>query len=224
MNDVEESDRSVVPASQPNKAEPSAAEVGEGRGRTKENTSQSHTLSTQGEVGVSQGLRGVRQAARERKRERFTALLHHLNVDLAHGEDEGSGRSFMMLEGTDAKVHCIYHTPQMAEARGRGGLRANRFVRLRKLFENGWPRLEIEELGHSEKILSDRRHQEELAARFLQRGTSPAGCGWGGWLGRYQAALHKAAAERARQIDPLEQTLKPHRERDRSLVHRFSKT
>jgi len=136
---------------------------------------------------------------------------------LAHGEDEGSGRSFMMLEGTDAKVHCIYHTPQMAEARGRGGLRANKFVRLRKLFENGRPLLEIDELGHSEKILSDRRYQEELAAQLLQRGTSPAECSWGGWLGRYQAALHKTAAERARQIDPLEQTLKPHRERDRSL-------
>jgi group II intron reverse transcriptase/maturase len=31
---------------------------------------------------VSQGLRGVRQAAKERKRERFTALLHHLSVSL----------------------------------------------------------------------------------------------------------------------------------------------
>jgi retron-type reverse transcriptase len=31
---------------------------------------------------VSQGLHGVRQAARERKQERFTTLLHHLQVDL----------------------------------------------------------------------------------------------------------------------------------------------
>jgi hypothetical protein len=136
---------------------------------------------------------------------------------LAHGEDEGSGHSFMMLEGTDAKVHCIYHTPQMAEARACGGLRVNRFVRLRKLFENGRPLLQIDELGHSEKILSDRRHQEKLAAQLLQRGTSRAECGWGGWLGRYQAALHEAAAERAREIDPLEETMKPQRVRDRSL-------
>ena len=67
-NDVEESDRSVVPVSQPNKAEPSAAEVGEGRGRTKENTAQSHTLSTQGEAGVSQGLRGARKAESNRRK------------------------------------------------------------------------------------------------------------------------------------------------------------
>jgi RNA-directed DNA polymerase len=31
---------------------------------------------------MSQGLDGVRKAARERKQERFTALLHHLNVGL----------------------------------------------------------------------------------------------------------------------------------------------
>jgi len=30
---------------------------------------------------------------------------------LVHGEDEGAGRNFMMIEGTDAKVLCIYHTP-----------------------------------------------------------------------------------------------------------------
>src|SRR5260370_23153218 len=53
---------------------------------------------------------------------------------LAHGEDEGTGRSFMMLECTDAKVHCIYHTLQMAEARGRGGLQTNRFAALRQRF------------------------------------------------------------------------------------------
>jgi RNA-directed DNA polymerase len=31
---------------------------------------------------MSQGLDGVRKVAKERKQERFTALLHHLNVDL----------------------------------------------------------------------------------------------------------------------------------------------
>ena len=136
---------------------------------------------------------------------------------LAHGEDEGTGRSFMMLEGTDAKVHCIYHTPQMAEARGRGGLRANRFVRMRKLFVNGRPLLEIAELGHSERILSDRRHHEEAAAKLLQGGTAPVVYGWGGWLGRYQAALQKAAAELAQQPELVDQTFKPRQGRDRSV-------
>ncbi len=78
----EESDRAIVPVNQPNKEEQSSAEVGEGRARAKENIAQSHTSPTQSGERVSQGLRGVRQAARERRQERFTALLHHLSVDL----------------------------------------------------------------------------------------------------------------------------------------------
>jgi hypothetical protein len=128
---------------------------------------------------------------------------------LAHGEEEGTGRSFMMLEGTDAKVHCIYHTPEMAEARGRGGLRVNRFVRLRKRFENGRPLLETEELGHSERILGDHRLLQETVERLMRSGTVPVEDGWGGWLGRYQSAVSKTAIE-------LEDMRKPHRERDRS--------
>ena len=87
MNGAEESDCAIVPMNQPNKGEPSkgglSAEVGEGRVRTKENISQTHTNPTQrGKKGVSQGLAGVRRAARERKGERFTALLHHLTPEL----------------------------------------------------------------------------------------------------------------------------------------------
>jgi RNA-directed DNA polymerase len=37
---------------------------------------------TQSGVRVSQGLGGVRQKARAGKQERFTALLHHLTIDL----------------------------------------------------------------------------------------------------------------------------------------------
>ena len=46
--------------------------------RTKENTSQSHTSPAQDGRGVSQGLAGVRKAAKERKQEPFTPLRHPL--------------------------------------------------------------------------------------------------------------------------------------------------
>jgi hypothetical protein len=45
-----------------------------------------------------------------------------------------------MLEGTDARVHYVYQTPEMETARNRGGLQTNAFVRLRKLFSGGRPR------------------------------------------------------------------------------------
>jgi RNA-directed DNA polymerase len=85
MHAREESDRGVVPMNQPNKGVQAPAEVGEGRPRPKENTGQSHTPPAQNGQRVSQGLIGVRRAARERKQERFTTLLHHLNVDLLRG-------------------------------------------------------------------------------------------------------------------------------------------
>ncbi len=48
----------------------------------KENAGQPNTYPTQSGKGVSQGLAGVRKAARENKEMEFTALLHHLTVDL----------------------------------------------------------------------------------------------------------------------------------------------
>lgn len=76
MHAPEESDRIVVPVNQPNKEDSSSAEGGEGRVRTKENIAQSNTSPTQSGERVSQGLRGVREVAKARKEERFTALLH----------------------------------------------------------------------------------------------------------------------------------------------------
>lgn len=79
---MEESDCRVVLVKQPNKEGTPSAEVVEGRRQLKENDAQSNTPPTQGGVGVSQGLGGVRRAARERKQERFTALLHHVTINL----------------------------------------------------------------------------------------------------------------------------------------------
>src|SRR5215469_8166071 len=78
----EESDSGIVPMNHSNKIEQSMAESEEGRPLIKETTHQPHTLPTQSGAGVSQGLLGVRKAARGHKELRFTALLHHVTVDL----------------------------------------------------------------------------------------------------------------------------------------------
>src|SRR2546428_6968434 len=82
MHVPEKSDCAVVPVNQPNNEGQPSTEAGEGRAQTKENIVQSHMSPTQSGKGMSQGLHGVRQAAKERKQERFTALLHHLSVGL----------------------------------------------------------------------------------------------------------------------------------------------
>jgi len=79
---AEESDGGVVPMNPPNERAQATKEAGEGSPRTKENIAESSTPPAQNGRGVSQGLSGVRRVARERKQERFTSLLHHLNVDL----------------------------------------------------------------------------------------------------------------------------------------------
>src|SRR5271155_1834633 len=82
MHVLEKSDCAVLPVNQPNKGGKPSAEVGEERAQTKENIVQSHMHPTQSGKRMSQGLDGVRKVARERKQERFTALLHHLSVEL----------------------------------------------------------------------------------------------------------------------------------------------
>src|SRR5246500_2441411 len=81
MHGPEESDSVVVAGKPTNKAERSAAEPVEPRAGTKGNADQQRTRRAQDRASMSQALERVRQAARQRKKERFTSLLHH--VDLA---------------------------------------------------------------------------------------------------------------------------------------------
>src|SRR5665213_3156406 len=82
MHALEKSDCAVIPVNQPNKGRQLPAEAGEGRAQMKENIDQSRMLLTQSGESMSQRLNDVRKAAKNRKQEQFTALLHHLNVDL----------------------------------------------------------------------------------------------------------------------------------------------
>jgi len=82
MHVLEKSDCAVGPVNQPNKGGKPSTEVGEGRAQTRENIVPSHMHPTRSGERMSQGLDGVRKAAKERRQERFTALLHHLNIGL----------------------------------------------------------------------------------------------------------------------------------------------
>jgi len=82
VNAQEKSDCAVVPLNRPNKEGQPSAEAGEGRAQTEENIVRSHMPPTQSGTRMSQGLSGVRRAALVRKQERFTALIHHLSLNL----------------------------------------------------------------------------------------------------------------------------------------------
>ena len=72
------SDSPIVPTKPPNEAEPEAKEVVEGRGLAKGNLLERNMHRTQSRQGMSSALERIRQAARRDKRQRFTALLHHV--------------------------------------------------------------------------------------------------------------------------------------------------
>jgi len=82
MHGQEKSDSPVVARKLANKSGKPEAEPVERRGGAKGNTGWLHTRRTQSRINVSQKLDRVRQAARQRKTERFTALFHLLDIDL----------------------------------------------------------------------------------------------------------------------------------------------
>src|SRR6202171_5960207 len=76
------SDAAIVAGKPTNKAERSAAEPVEPRAVAKGNANQQSTRRAQSRASVSQALERIRQAARDRKKEKFTALFHHLSIDM----------------------------------------------------------------------------------------------------------------------------------------------
>ena len=92
MHGCEKSDSVVVAVKPANKtdedaaerpaAEATVAELAEPRAETKGNAGQQSTCRAQSRVSVSQALERIRKVARERKKEKLTALFHHISTDL----------------------------------------------------------------------------------------------------------------------------------------------
>src|SRR5260370_40107562 len=96
MNGREKSHPAIVAAKPTNKADRDAGEPAEPRAGTEGNAEQGGTLRTPGRAGGSHGLDRVRQAAKERKKERFTAPAPHHRRFARRGvlrfEEEGFSR------------------------------------------------------------------------------------------------------------------------------------
>ena len=82
MHDHEKSGPVIVAENRANAGGQSSVEGGEPRAGAKGNTPQTDTRRTPRRASVSHGLERVRRAAKLNKEERFTALLHHIDVDL----------------------------------------------------------------------------------------------------------------------------------------------
>src|SRR5262249_49700438 len=79
---VKSANKVEQPAAEQSAAEPTATEPVERRAETKGNADQQSTYRAQSRVSVSQALERIRRVAKERKKEKFTSLLHHISIDL----------------------------------------------------------------------------------------------------------------------------------------------
>ncbi|WP_165411137.1 group II intron reverse transcriptase/maturase [Rhizobium leguminosarum] len=82
MNGHEKSDSAIVAVNPTNNIGQPVAELGEPRAGTKGNANEQSTRRAQDRESVSQALERVRNAARQRKKERFTSLYHHITPEL----------------------------------------------------------------------------------------------------------------------------------------------
>src|SRR5947208_5368087 len=82
MNGHGKSDSAIVAGKPTNKAGQPAAESVEPSAEAEGNASQQSTRRAQDRESVSQALERIRQVARQRKKERFTSLFHHISVEL----------------------------------------------------------------------------------------------------------------------------------------------
>jgi RNA-directed DNA polymerase len=129
MHDTEKSDFGIVAVKPTNKAGQSVAELVEPRPGTKGNAEQQRMHRTQSRARMSQSLDRVRKAARLRKKDRLTALFHHINVDAlrtafyalrrkaAPGVDGMTWQDYEAdleprLEGLHQRVHRGAYRPQ----------------------------------------------------------------------------------------------------------------
>jgi len=123
------SDRPMVPGKPPNKAPERAAKAVEGRGLAKGNSPERNALRTQSRDRVPSALERVRQAARRDRKQRFTALLHHVyDIDRLRSAYYGLQRN--ATAGVDGETWRAYgeqlesNLPDLADRLRRGAYRA----------------------------------------------------------------------------------------------------
>src|SRR4051794_9118856 len=141
------SDSAIVAVKLVNKAGRLAAESVERRVGTKGKAAQRNTRRALDRESVSQGLDRIRKVAKERKKEKFTALFHHLSLDLleqaffelkdnaAPGVDGVTWSDYEAdlernLEDLYSRLHrgAYRAMPSRREGPGTGGAASNRLI------------------------------------------------------------------------------------------------
>ena len=114
---------------------------------------------------------------------------------LGHGEEESTGRTYMLIEGTDRLIHFVYHTPEFERARQKGKWQSDSFLRVIIHSAGNKAVTSVEDLGDATRLLENKQYFRKKARALIRHGILPVEAGIGGWLGRYEAELARALRE-----------------------------
>jgi hypothetical protein len=91
----------------------------------------------------------------------------------------------------------VNHTPEIQEARSKGKMRPDSFVRIEKTFVEGVPRVDVQDFGKAAGLLKNKPYFDQRASRSRpSKSTNGTSQEWNGWLGKYQRAMRDACVER----------------------------
>ena len=116
---------------------------------------------------------------------------------LGHGEEDAKGKHFMLIEGTDGKLHYLTHCRETEQLREQHELRANEFI----IFTRRNGALHIKQQGHAEAILSSSAFLKTQPVPPASQELRP------GWLGKYDAAIVLYRYDKEKEMPSEEETL-----------------
>ena len=161
----EKSDSAIVAGKPTNKAEQSAAEPVEPRAEAEGNAGQQSTRRAQDRESLSQALDRIRQAARQRRKEKFTALFHHLTIErLADAFDELKGDASAGMDGLTWTEYKAALGPNLKELHARLHRGAYRAQPSRRAY--------MTQAGRPTAPPRDRRSRRQGLSSGLTRGSS----------------------------------------------------
>ena len=126
---------------------------------------------------------------------------------LGHGEDH-SGRQHMIVEGTDHKLHFMYYSREIEDARAAGELRPGSFAIVSRRSSVAYRRLTVQDLGDAERLLTNETHMAQSAKRLIAEGrrlqSRHGAAGWAVMIQRWHAlsTQHKTGADTALKTAP----------------------
>ncbi len=119
---------------------------------------------------------------------------------VATGEDESTGKPYVLLESPDGIVQHVYQTMAMQKARAEGTLKRGDYLTVegKELERDGkkFLALVMRNHGSGHKLLTDSKHLTAQVLRSVHKHKAlPQPRPLAGWLGEYQQAIQKQAAE-----------------------------